>query len=107
MRQLTQSHGGIGIAALADEIGCSRKHLAAQFREHVGLTPKTIARILRFQQVLQLVSRSDQVDWAEIAQAAGYSDQAHFSHDFRRLSGLTPGAYLQQRLPDQNGLPVN
>lgn len=106
LRQLVQSHGAIGIAALADEIGCSRKHLATQFHEHVGLTPKTVARILRFRQVLQLVARSAKVDWAEIAQAAGYFDQAHFSRDFRRLSGLTPGAYLRQRLPDQNGLPV-
>lgn len=107
LRQLARSHGGIGIAALAGEIGCSRKHLATQFHEHVGLAPKTIARILRFQQALQLVNRADRPDWAEIAQAAGYFDQAHFSRDFRRLSGLTPGAYLRQRLPDQNGLPVD
>lgn len=107
LRQLVQSHGGIGIAELADEIGCSRKHLTTQFHEHVGLAPKTIARILRFQQVLQLVNGAPRVDWAEIALTAGYFDQAHFSRDFRRLSGLTPGAYLRQRLPDQNGLPVD
>lgn len=107
MRQLQQNHGALSIAALADEIGCSRKHLAAQFREHVGLPPKTIARILRFQQVVALVNATTEVEWADIALQAGYYDQAHFSRDFRALAGLTPGEYLRNRLPDQNGLPVN
>jgi AraC-like DNA-binding protein len=98
LRRLQQENGQISIAALADEVGCSRKHLAASFREHVGIAPKTVARLLRFRQVLQLVDGANHVDWAAIAQQAGYADQSHFSNDF--------GAYLALRLPDQAGLPV-
>lgn len=107
LRQLQQSRGNLSIATLADDIGCSRKHLAAQFREHVGLAPKSVARILRFQQVIELVNGATAPDWAEVALAAGYYDQAHFSRDFRALAGLTPSEYRRRRLPDQNGLPVD
>jgi AraC-like DNA-binding protein len=106
LRRLQQENGQLSIAALADEVGCSRKHLAATFREHVGIAPKTAARLLRFRQVLQLVDSAEQVDWAAIAQAAGYADQSHFANDFRQITGRTPGAYLALRLPDQAGLPV-
>jgi len=106
LRQLQQSGGRLPIAALADEIGCSRKHLAAQFRDHVGLAPKTVARILRFQEVIRLIDGMTAPDLAELAVAAGYYDQAHFSRDFRALAGLPPGEYLRRRLPGQNGLPV-
>lgn len=107
LRHLQQSNGRIAIAALAEEIGCSRKHLAATFHEHVGLAPKTVARLLRFRRVLQLVDGASRIDWAAIAQEAGYADQSHFANDFRRITGRTPGAYLALRLPDQAGLPVS
>lgn len=106
LRRLQQESGQLSIATLAEEVGCSRKHLAASFREHVGIAPKTVARLLRFRQVLQLVDSMDHVDWAAIAQTAGYADQSHFSNDFRQLTGRSPGAYLALRLPDQVGLPV-
>lgn len=106
VRQLQRSHGQTGIAALANEIGCSRKHLAAGFREHLGITPKSTARILRFRHVLKLVETAP-VRWSEIAQTAGYFDQAHFTNDFRALAGRSPGDYLADRLPGQYGLPVD
>ncbi len=107
LRRLQQENGQLSIAALAEEVGCSRKYLAATFREHVGIAPKTAARLLRFRQVLQLVDSMDHVDWAAIAQTAGYADQSHFTNDFRQITGRTPGAYLALRLPDQVGLPVS
>lgn len=105
LRQLQRSHGQTSIAALAAEIGCSRKHLAAGFREHLGITPKSAARILRFRHVLDLIEAAP-LRWSEIAQTAGYFDQAHFVNDFRRLAGRSPGDYLADRLPGQYGLPV-
>jgi AraC-like DNA-binding protein len=106
LRRLQQEGGRLSIAALAGELGCSRKHLAATFRDHVGIAPKTVARLLRFRQVLQLADTAERVDWSAIAQEAGYADQSHFSNDFRQITGRSPGAYLALRLPDQVGLPV-
>lgn len=106
LRRLQQEGGRLAIADLAAEIGCSRKHLAAGFREHVGIAPKTAARLLRFRQVLQLVDTAERIDWSAIAQDAGYADQSHFSNDFRQITGRSPNAYLALRLSDQFGMPV-
>ncbi|MFN4276857.1 MAG: helix-turn-helix domain-containing protein [Ferrovibrio sp.] len=105
LRQIAHHNGGISIADLAEEMGCSRKHLAALFREHVGLSPGTVAGLLRFRHALDLFDTAP-AKWTDIALAAGYYDQAHFNRDFRRLTGRTPGDYLSSRLQGQIGLPV-
>jgi len=35
-------------------------------------------------------------DLTSIAHIAGYFDQSHFIHDFRRLTGAAPEAYFAQ-----------
>lgn len=105
LRQIAGRHGDVSVAALAEEMGCSRKHLAMQFREHIGLSPGTVAGLLRFRHALDLIDAAP-AKWTDIALAAGYYDQAHFNRDFRRLTGRTPGDYLAARLQGQAGLPV-
>ena len=71
--RLQATGGGVRIGALAGELGCSRRHLAARFREHVGVPPKTVARILRFRRALALLRGG--ADLAATAQDCGFSDQ--------------------------------
>jgi AraC-like DNA-binding protein len=98
-RRLGESDGRMEMGALAREIGCSRKYLAARFREHVGLAPKAVARVLRFERATRLLGRAGaDVRWSALALACGYYDQAHLIRDFRQFSGQTPGAYLRARL---------
>jgi AraC-like DNA-binding protein len=89
-RQLSQAHGAIEIGALADELEISHKHFIDLFHHHIGLTPKRAARLLRFRRAVNLVSRKACSNWADLAQAAGYFDQAHFINDVRRYTGRTP-----------------
>ncbi|SFT76923.1 helix-turn-helix domain-containing protein [Mesorhizobium sp. YR577] len=92
--RLMGSGGRIPISRLATEIGWSRKHLASRFAAEIGIGPKTLSRIVRFNRVLVL-SRGDQEDgWAGIAAECGYADQAHLTRDFRELAGATPAAWL-------------
>jgi AraC-like DNA-binding protein len=101
--RLRTTHGAVAVEALAEEIGWSRRHLGVRFREQVGLPPKLLGRILRFDRVVALLGRSEPERWAEIAYDCGYYDQSHFNRDFRQFAGATPTDFLASRLPDGAG----
>jgi AraC-like DNA-binding protein len=105
--RLETSHGAITIGALTDVTGVSGNHLATQFKSHVGVTPKRMARIYRFSRLILSVDALRQVDWSEIAQTAGYFDRAHFNREFKDFTGHTPTEYLalRRRSPAQQGFP--
>lgn len=88
-RTVIASGGRTRISVLAGEIGWSRKHLAAKFTDAIGIAPKTLSRIVRFNRALSLSKRQDD-DWAGIAADCGYADQAHLAREFRQLAGETP-----------------
>jgi AraC-like DNA-binding protein len=97
---LNMTAGQIPISRLADQVGCSRKHLIALFHAQVGLPPKMLARILRFQRVLEQLKADNGLRWVEIAQDCGYYDQAHLIRDFRAFAGSSPTEFLGRQLPD-------
>jgi AraC-like DNA-binding protein len=92
--QLRATHGRVRVADVAQELGWSRKRLVAGFREHVGLTPKAVARVLRFERAVRLAEETE-LTWLEIALRCGYYDQAHLIREFRAISGCTPGTFFQ------------
>ena len=101
-RRLMACDGQIPVAALAAELDCSRKHLSAVFRDQIGLTPKRLSRMMRFRTAIDHFDRGLCDGWADIAHACGYTDQAHFIHDFRDFSGATPTEFLQRRRPHED-----
>ena len=105
--RLAASHGTVPVGALADAAGVSGNHLATQFKSHVGVTPKRVARIYRFARLILSVDALRPVDWPELAQTAGYFDQAHFSREFKDFTGHTPTEYLalRRRFPAEQGFP--
>ena len=97
---------GIRIAGIADELGCSHKHLISRFREAFGMTPKTVARLLRFEKAVGLIeSRTPTL--ADIAVDCGYYDQAHFHRDFRQFAGCTPTALRDRMVPEGGVIEVS
>jgi AraC-like DNA-binding protein len=105
--RLETSHGAVPVGALVDSAGVSGNHLATQFKSHVGVTPKRLARIYRFAQLILSVDALRPVDWPELAHTAGYFDQAHFSREFKDFTGHTPTEYLalRHRFPAERGFP--
>ncbi|MDI2124601.1 AraC family transcriptional regulator [Yinghuangia seranimata] len=89
-RLITTAPGAAPIAKIADEVGWSHKHLLRRFTQQVGLTPKAVARVARFQQALSMLSRPGAAGLAEVSAACGFYDQAHLSRDFRELAGASP-----------------
>ena len=106
-RRLETFHGAIPVGALTDAAGVSGNHLAAQFKSHIGVTPKRLARIYRFAQLILSVDVLRPVDWSGLAHMAGYFDQAHFSKEFKDFTGHTPTEYLALRrnFPPESGFP--
>lgn len=68
-------------------------HLVERFHEEVGIGPKAVARMVRFNRALTLARTEKDPDWADIAALCGYADQAHLIRDFRALAGETPAAW--------------
>lgn len=88
LARLRATRGAASVESIAAEVGWSRRHLAARFREVVGLPPKTLGRLIRVEHAAHRVRAGDPL--ADIAYEAGYADQSHFNRDFRELVGCTP-----------------
>jgi AraC-like DNA-binding protein len=93
-QQLTRSGGRVPIGAIASELGWSHRRLIARFREHIGLAPKTVARVLRFDRVVTALRSPAPRGLTEIALEYGYFDQAHLNREFRALAGTTPTRFV-------------
>ena len=104
-RRIAVTGGSGPIAALRAETGLTDARLISLFREQVGVTPKRLARIHRFDRALSLLSREDG-SLASVAQRTGYFDQPHMNAEFREMAGLTPGEFLAAtRYPNSLSLP--
>lgn len=101
------THASVGCVR---DVGLCQRRVIQLFATQVGLTPKRLCRVLRFQRARALAEgigpqdpcgeelRADtsEVEWAQLASMCGYCDQSHLIHEFRQLSGLTPTEYLLQ-----------
>lgn len=94
-RRLLETGGRVPVHTLAEQLGWSRKRIVARFREEVGLPPKAVARLLRFDRARMLAEDAERPDWARIAVECGYYDQSHLSNDFRAVTGRTPATFFQ------------
>lgn len=105
--RLEASRGAVSIGRLTAGAGVSGNHLATQFKAHVGVTPKRMARIYRFAQLILSVDARQPVDWLTLAHSVGYFDQAHLIKEFKEFTGHTPTGYmaLRRRSPAQEGFP--
>ncbi len=91
---ITKSEGEYSVQELVKLIGFSERQLERKFKKQVGITPKILSRIMRFQKFLAMTKTSNTLTLSDAALACGYYDQSHFIRDFTRFSGVTPMHYL-------------
>jgi transcriptional regulator GlxA family with amidase domain len=65
------------------------------FARAMGMTPHEYQRQARVRYAMALIRASARGGGAlsDIAVASGFADQAHLTRTFRRMLGVTPGAY--------------
>lgn len=81
---------GVTVGEVAASVDLSRRRLIEVFTAEVGMTPKRLSRVLRFQRVSALARRGDAADWAQLARTCGYFDQSHLIHDVSEFTGTSP-----------------
>ncbi|HLT94288.1 MAG TPA: helix-turn-helix domain-containing protein [Membranihabitans sp.] len=96
---LTEQNGNITIPDLAAKAFRSQRQLERVFHTYIGFSPKTYARIIRFNSILWNYDFKNK-SMTQIAHDFGYFDQAHFSHDFKNFSGYSPGEYFSGKATD-------
>jgi len=80
------------LSEIAAEAGVHPVHLAREFRKHYGSSVGEYLRKVRIEYACRELMGSN-VAVTNIAFAAGFADQSHFSRTFKRLCGTTPGRY--------------
>lgn len=78
---------GTPVATVADRVGLSERHLHRRSLESFGYGPKTLARIMRLGQAIDLARAGGA--HADVAAEAGYADQAHMAREVRALADTT------------------
>ncbi len=91
LERIAASGGRARLSDMLETLPLGQRQLERLFRYQVGLTPKQYSRIQRVALGRQVL-RSDET-LLDTALACGYSDQAHFIHDFKGVVGMTPGQY--------------
>ena len=90
--------GNVSIDQLSKELEIGKRQLERRFTTAVGISPKLLARIIRFQNILQLIENEEFKSFTTVAYEGGFYDQAHFIKDFKDFTGLNPKQYFSENL---------
>lgn len=94
VRRIVTSRGRLGIDAVTSDLDISHRQIERKFASVVGMSPKLLSRITRFQNVFRLVNEGRVNSLTALSYEGGYYDQAHFIRDFKAFAGVNPRAYF-------------
>lgn len=89
MQYMYACKGNLSVADLADQVHFSERHLRRAFHRELGISPKEMLGIVRFQSILREFASGDYSSLTDLAQKYGYYDQSHFTNTFARYYGLS------------------
>lgn len=82
------------IAEIAAALNTPHNRLNRDFTRIVGLSPRTLASLLRVRRLLAGLDIGGEIDWSQLAAEFGWYDQAHLIRDFKRYTGVSPTRYV-------------
>jgi AraC-like DNA-binding protein len=95
-QMLYHQKGHFRVAELAEYCHLSTRQLQRQFQDGAGVAPKTLARTIRFEAIRNRLMFDPDANLTELAYDFGYTDQAHFIHDFKQFAERTPGEFAAE-----------
>jgi len=95
-RMLHLQKGQFRVTELAERCGLSSRQLQRQFRDVVGVSPKALARLIRFEEIRKRLMFDPDRSLTDLAHEFEYTDQAHFIRDFREFADRTPGEFARE-----------
>jgi AraC-like DNA-binding protein len=81
------------VSQLASTLALSARSIQDICQRALGVSPKWLIRCFRLQEALARLDVGSDVNLSALAQELGYFDQAHFTRDFKRVTGVSPGRY--------------
>ncbi|MBL0744521.1 helix-turn-helix domain-containing protein [Chryseolinea lacunae] len=93
LHYIAAKKGNVQVSALADYFHVSGRLLEKRFREQVGISPKYMSKVVKFNTMLGILKSRPNIRWAELAYLAGYYDQSHMISAFIEFTGRTPVQY--------------
>ncbi len=92
---ICSSQGNVSLSDLGHEIGYSERYCREKFKNAYGVSPKRYSSMLRFQGALKALLTVEE-DFSALAFDNGYFDQAHFIHDFKKFTSLSPYQFKKE-----------
>ena len=88
---------------LAAQVNMGERALQRLFNDYVGVSPKWVIRRSRLHDAAARLANAEEVNLTRLAAELGYSDQAHFTRDFKALVGRSPSDYRRSAGPGPGG----
>ncbi|WP_086349173.1 helix-turn-helix domain-containing protein [Candidatus Enterococcus clewellii] len=92
---IIQKSGMISSKEISTAVSYSDRHLNRFFNEHLGISMKAFARIVRVNHALRLLN-DPQKSLSAILNELEYYDSSHFIKDFKIVCGITPQDYRKK-----------
>lgn len=95
---LFNEENNISIEWLANQSCLSTRQFIRKFEDRIGISAKTLARIIRFDKAYRMKNLHPEYDWLFIAVQCNYYDYQHMVKDFKEFSHLTPYSLYELEL---------
>ncbi|WP_440896946.1 helix-turn-helix domain-containing protein [Amphibacillus sp. Q70] len=96
--------GNIQLGDLVQYTGVSKRQLERLFKKNIGISPKKLATLIRYQYLWQDIIKKDSIDIAEAVVEYGFYDQAHLLNDFKKYHKMTPFQAKNLHIIEKNSL---
>ncbi len=96
VKELMRQEGNLKIGELHELLCVSKSTLEKKFQEHVGLSPKILSNIFRFNSLVYNQQQEPEISLTELSYSQGFFDQSHLVNNFKSFTGKPPGRYFRQ-----------